>query len=158
MPYKSVWCLGAAVAALAACQTAPVADSAAPAAQDGVELSIVQEDGPEDSSCKVKFRVTYPTDIPAHKRELVVTQGDRTITSGAAQYPRPERDHRQVNHPDGTSTFEFGKWTFSPCRDTIYDEPVTYDIRIGDCVEGPCPPMTYVDNGTAPDIKVNLAE
>uniref|UniRef100_UPI003B51BB07 hypothetical protein n=1 Tax=Roseovarius indicus TaxID=540747 RepID=UPI003B51BB07 len=151
--------------ALAACYPERPSESASPTPPeaapnpDAVVLSARQVSGSAEgatSGCRVRFPITYPADVPPHRRQIRVYPMDaptsvaNTIYDDAWRFPiSPNRPYLRSN-PDGTITWRgFGK-RFAPCQHT------SWVVEIGECVSGECPPATFYPSRDMGDISVEL--
>jgi hypothetical protein len=103
------------------------------------------------ASCKVGFVVTYPLETPKHERIIryrygyALSKHDPAVGwsgGGPIELPRPERDPRARPRGDGTAVFRATVTTFSPCVSKS-GETATFELFLGDCSSGHCPPMRY---------------
>lgn len=133
---------------LSACDV-PTAPESGPATGGAVVYSAMQLAGSSDNpdlstagACRVVFPVTYPADVTPHRRQIDIRMVDSTVpgafdSSGPVSFPFPADHPKAQRNPDGTVTWRGGGTTFSPCR------PTSWEVVIGKCVSGDCPPARF---------------
>lgn len=122
---------------LAACGTTPEVPERA-GTGEAVTLQLISEQRASD--CKVNLRATYPRNVAAHQRFYSIEERGSSLSrsDGPMTVPRPSNDPREVENADGSISFDFYNWTIGgACSDLVYE------LEIGECQSGVCPPMVF---------------
>lgn len=122
---------------VAACDTAQTPPQSA-GTGEAVTLQLISEQ--RSSSCKVNLRATYPRDVAPHDRDFAIEGRSSSLSrsEGPLSLPRPPEDPRPVENADGSISFDFYNWDIGgTCSDLVYE------LEIGACQSGACPPMVF---------------
>ncbi|MGZ9811053.1 hypothetical protein ACXN5S_11365 [Pseudoroseicyclus sp. H15] len=155
-------CLAAVLLALAGCDDAGpdvMADGGASAeAVAFVTRTRIGSDAlaPSYSACTAEFGIRYPDGVTPHRRVVTIRDSDASQPF-VVNTEIPAFSGAGVTEiGDGTQTWRIYERSISPCDAS--SDPVQFQIAIGACTEGACPPMEVANPTGAMPINLEVTQ